>query len=154
MFRVRTPVTSDNGTRPDASTNFAPLTLAQHRVWASYDGFRSRIDVDGVCRGERIISSKRGVGTLGETLGVTLAAGCGLAAFSAAGRRRRGKPWLRMAQGLGAALFFSGALFAVGAWDHLPFFGPCAAVLTVVAAALGVHGGLFFARDTPARLEP
>ena len=151
VFRVRTPATSANGTRPNARTKFATLTPSEHVVWATYDGFRSRIEIDGVCRGERIISSKRGVGTLGEMLGVTLAAGSGLVAFAAAGRRR-GAPLLqRVAKGCAAAALFSRALWAAGAWEHLPYFGPWAAALTAIAAGLGVRGGLALeSRETPA----
>ena len=151
VFRVRTPITDANGSRPEARSSVAPLTRSEHRVWAHYDGFRSRIEVDGVCCAERILSSKRGAGILGELLGVTLATGSGLAAFAAAGRRRSSRR-SRAATGCAAAAFFAGALWMVGAWDHLPFFGPWAAALTAIASVLGVYGGLALdSSATPAR---
>ncbi|NQZ98514.1 MAG: VanZ family protein [Myxococcales bacterium] len=142
VFRLRTPVTSSNGTRPNARSFRGPLTNSEHRIWATFDGSWSRIEVDGVCAGERWLAVKQGVAPMGETLGAALVAGCGLASLGGTIRRRRASIASRLVTGGLLGMLFVAVLWAIGTWSHMPAIGPFAWGIGTLASALGGYAGV------------
>lgn len=135
VFRVRTPTTGDNGNRPQVTTTGSPLDLREHTILAVFDGHRSRVYVDGECRGEAFLASHRGRGLLGVALSATFVAVTALAGLALASalpqRSRLRRLGLLLLGGVGAWLL----LRMAGAWSHLPGFEPWAAALGVLALA-------------------
>ncbi len=135
VFRVRTPTTGDNGNRPQVRTSGDPLDLEEHTILAVFDGHRSRVHVDGTCRGEAFVAGHRGRGLLGVALPATLVAVTALAGLAGpvarpqrTARRRLG---LFLLGGAGAWLLLRGA----GAWSHLPDFELRAVALGILSLA-------------------
>ncbi len=137
VFRVRTPATGENGSRPQTTTTGSPLTRGEHRVLATFDGDTSRIYVDGRCSGETLIAFSRGAGLLGLELSATLVSCTVLTALAFVFATPRASPRVRRGVYLLGGLAAWTLLRVAGAWSHLPDFDATAVALGVAAVACG-----------------
>lgn len=147
-WRVRTPMTGDNGDRPQIVTRSAPLSPRRHVLIASFSLHRSRLWVDGKIAGDLLLSTSRPraflfFGTewalLDRDIGATIAIACLLAALF--GAAQSGRPWIGV---LFAGLFFL-SVWGGGAMSHFDGYAPKAAA----AAALLVAAAWPFLSRTP-----